>query len=199
MIYGYARVSSKEQKLDRQLDEFSNFGIDKLYTDKLSGKNMERPSYQELRKTIKKGDLLVVSSIDRLGRNYDLITEEWRYITKVIGADIKVLDMPILDTRENPENITSRLISDIVLQLLGYVAQVEREKTKARQRAGIESARKRGVHLGREALKLPENANEFFIKYHKGELTQSECAKALKISRATFIKNYRKEFLNESI
>ncbi|MDE6676102.1 MAG: recombinase family protein, partial [Clostridia bacterium] len=123
MIYAYARVSSADQNLDRQIDSFVNFGVEKrnIYSDKKSGKNFERENYLKLVKKLKKGDLLIVKSIDRLGRNYDMIIEEWTRITKQVGADILVLDMPLLDTRAHDNDLTGRLISDIVLQLLSYV------------------------------------------------------------------------------
>lgn len=127
--YGYARVSAKDQNLDRQLDAFSEYGLhpNMVYTDKASGKDFDRPEYQQLLRVLKAGDVLVIKSIDRLGRNYDEILDEWRRITKDIGAEVVVLDMPLLNTGDRINGVTDALISDIVLQLLSYVAQVERE------------------------------------------------------------------------
>ena len=142
MIYGYARVSSREQNLTRQLDSFSAFGIEKkrIYSDKKSGKDFERTNYLRLLKKLKAGDLLVIKSIDRLGRNYNTIIEEWSRITKQIGADILVLDMPLLDTRDKENSLVGKFISDIVLQILSFVAENERENIRARQREGIAAA-----------------------------------------------------------
>lgn len=165
MIYGYARVSSKDQNLDRQLEEFKkwekehNQTIDLIYSDKESGKNFERKSYQKLKSDLKEKDLLIIKSIDRLGRNYEMIIEEWHDITKKIKADILVLDMPLLDTRDRKENLTGKFISDIVLQLLSYVAETERANIKSRQAEGIKIAQAKGVKFGR-----PNTYNEDFIK-----------------------------------
>ena len=131
MIYGYVRVSTKEQNEDRQLVAMREFGVNRIYTDKQSGKDFERPQYQKLLRKLKKADTLVVKSIDRLGRNYEEILEQWRMITKEKGAAIVVLDMPLLDTRQN-RDLTGTLIADIVLQLLSYVAQTEREFIRQR-------------------------------------------------------------------
>lgn len=141
--YAYARVSSKSQNLARQLDGFAAMGITKnhIYSDKLSGKDFERSNYEKLINKLKKGDLLVISSLDRLGRNYDMILREWTHITKNLCADILVLDMPLLDTRSRTGDLTGRFIADLVLQVLSYVAQKERENTRQCQRKGIASAK----------------------------------------------------------
>ena len=131
MIYGYARVSTKDQNLDRQIEELKRY-TDKIFADKLSGKDFERQEYKQMIKKLKKGDLVIIKSIDRLGRNYDLIIEEWQRITKKIGANIKVLDMPLLDTTQTQE-LTGKFISDLVLQILSYVAETERKNIKQRQ------------------------------------------------------------------
>ena len=148
-IYGYIRVSSKEQCIDRQIIALneSEFKFEKnmIYIDKISGKNFERPAYKRLIRKIKHGDTLVILSIDRLGRNYEEILEQWRIITKDKRAYIVVLDMPLLDTRLRCDNLTGTFIADLVLQILSYVAQVERENTRRRQREGIDAAMKRGV------------------------------------------------------
>jgi Site-specific recombinases, DNA invertase Pin homologs len=152
-VYGYVRVSTKEQNLDRQLLAMHEFGVQEaqIYQEKLSGKDFERPVYQRLIKKLKPGDTLVIKSIDRLGRNYDEILEQWRILTKEKGAAIVVLDMPLLDTRQG-RDLTGTLIADIVLQLLSYVAQTEREFIRQRQAEGIAAAKARGVQFGRRAM-----------------------------------------------
>ena len=143
MVYGYIRVSTKEQHTDRQDDAFSSFNIqpENIYTDKQSGKDFDRQAYQSLIQRLSKGDLLIIKSIDRLGRNYDEILVQWRKITKEIEADIFVIDMPLLDTREKDDDPTSKLIADIVLQLLAYVAETERNFIHQRQMEGIAAAK----------------------------------------------------------
>ena len=153
-VYGYARVSSRDQNLNRQLDALGAYGVgsENIYADHASGKDFDRPRYRELLRTLGDGDVLVVLSIDRLGRNYSEILEEWRRITKELGVAIVVLDMPLLDTRtrvSGAPDVTNTLIADIVLQLLSYVAQVERENIHRRQAEGIAAARARGVRFGR--------------------------------------------------
>lgn len=154
MIYAYARVSAKDQNLQRQFAAFQEFGIEKsrVFSEKKSGKDFERKEYKRLLKRLKSGDLLVIKSIDRLGRNYSQIIEEWNRITNVIGADILVLDMPLLDTRTKAETLVGKFISDIVLQVLSFVAENERENNKIRQAEGIKAARKKGVRFGRPSF-----------------------------------------------
>ena len=149
-IYGYVRVSTKEQNVARQFGAMRKFPVEEknIVVDKFSGKDFNRPNYKKLLKTMKKGDVLVVKSIDRLGRNYDEILEQWRLLTKERHIDIVVIDMPLLDTREG-RDLTGTLIADIVLQLLSYVAQSERENIKQRQREGIMAAQARGIKFGR--------------------------------------------------
>lgn len=149
--YAYARVSAKDQNLERQLSAFYDFGVEKsrIFSDKKSGKDFERREYQRLVKKLRAGDLLVIQSIDRLGRNYDAIIAEWSRLTNDIGADILVLDMPLLDTRAKTDALVSKFISDIVLQILSFVAENERTNIKARQAEGIRMARARGVRFGR--------------------------------------------------
>lgn len=149
--YAYARVSARDQNLVRQIEAFQTFGVDKknIYSDKKSGKDFERKNYLRLLRKLKKGDLLVIKSIDRLGRNYKMITEEWRRITNEIEADILVLDMPLLDTRAKSDSLIGKFISDIVLQVLSFVAENERENIRARQAEGIALAKARGVRFGR--------------------------------------------------
>lgn len=154
MIYAYARVSAKEQNLQRQIAAFSEFGIEKsrIFSEKKSGKDFERKEYKHLLQKLKGGDLLVIKSIDRLGRNYSQIIEEWNRITNIIGADILVLDMPLLDTRTKSDTLVGKFISDIVLQVLSFVAENERENNKARQAEGIKIAREKGVRFGRPSF-----------------------------------------------
>ncbi|MEG0369834.1 MAG: recombinase family protein, partial [Hungatella sp.] len=151
--FGYIRVSSKDQNEDRQLIALSEFDIAKcnLYLDKQSGKDFNRPAYQKMIRCLKKGDLLIIKAIDRLGRNYDEIIEQWRIITKEKGADIKVLDMPLLDTRQG-RDLTGTFIADIVLQILSYVSQTERENIHQRQKEGIEAAHRKGIQFGRPSI-----------------------------------------------
>ena len=156
IIYGYARVSAKDQNEARQLIALKTFGIcqTRIFLDKQSGRDFQRPQYQRLLKRLKKGDTLVVKSIDRLGRNYNEIIEQWRILTKEKQADVVVLDMPLLDTRRG-KDLTGTLIADIVLQLLSYVAQTEREFIHQRQAEGIAAAKARGARFGRPAKPLP--------------------------------------------
>lgn len=160
-LYGYIRVSTREQNEDRQIRAMEEFGVlpDDMFCDKQSGKDFDRPGYKRLVKKIKPGDTLVIKSIDRLGRNYDEILEQWRILTKEKQADVVVLDMPLLDTRQG-KDLTGTLIADIVLQLLSYVAQTEREFIRQRQREGIETAKANGVHFGRTAMQRPDNYEE---------------------------------------
>ena len=154
MIYAYARVSAKDQNLQRQIAAFREFGIEKsrIFSEKKSGKDFERKEYKRLLQKLKGGDLLVIKSIDRLGRNYSQIIEEWNRITNIIGADILVLDMPLLDTRTKSDTLVGKFISDIVLQVLSFVAENERENNKARQAEGIKIAREKGVRFGRPSF-----------------------------------------------
>ncbi|MCM1196909.1 MAG: recombinase family protein [Roseburia sp.] len=198
MIYAYIRVSTKYQNIDRQYEEIKALNIeDKLiYIDKESGKDFDRTNYQKLIKKIKKDDLLIIKSIDRLGRNYQMILEEWARITKIIGADIKVLDMPLLDTRIEGKNLVGKFISDIVLQVLSFVAENERINIKQRQAEGIKIAKEKGVKFGRPKIILPPNTNKILDKYINKELTNIEAAKLIKISRGTFfrlVKERKKE------
>lgn len=189
-VYGYARVSSRDQNLDRQFDALAEFGVEKrrIYCDKASGKDFERPRYRALVRKLREGDVLVVKSIDRLGRNYDEILEEWRSITKKRKASIVVLDMPLLDTREAKGSLTGVFVADLMLQLLSYVAQIERENTHQRQREGIAAARARGVRFGRPAKPLPAEFPEVRLAYLSGEITRRQAAERLGVCRTTFDK-----------
>jgi len=188
-IYGYVRVSTREQNLDRQLLSMHEFGIpDKqIYQDKQSGKDFERPAYRRLIKKLKPGDILVIKSIDRLGRNYEEILEQWRVITKEKGAAVVVLDMPLLDTRQG-RDLTGTLIADIVLQLLSYVAQTERDFIRQRQAEGIAAARARGTHLGRRQKEKPDNYPAVYELWHRGELSARSAAIRLGVNHKTFLK-----------
>lgn len=195
--YGYIRVSSREQNEDRQRIALLDWGITEqnLFVDKQSGKDFERPAYQRMIRKLRSGDLVVVKSIDRLGRNYEEILEQWRLITKKLHADIKVLDMPLLDTRQNVD-LTGTLIADLVLQLLSYVAQAERESIRQRQAEGIAAARKRGVRFGRPAMILPEAFDETYTKWCSGEITSRKAGELLGTSQTTFlnwVKRLKKE------
>lgn len=198
-MYAYGRVSAADQNLNRQIESFLQFGIKKsrIYTDKKSGKDFERTNYIQLIEKLKQGDLLVISSIDRLGRNYDMIIEEWSRITKTIGADILVLDMPILDTRTRADNLTGKFISSIVLQLLSYVAQKERENINIRQKQGIASARNRGVRFGRPQANYPKGFSETVIAYKKKQITLEEALKKHGMKKASFYSKMRR-FLQDS-
>ena len=186
--YGYIRVSSKDQNPERQLIAIRECGIgDKeIYVDRMSGKSFERPQYLKLLRRLKKGDLLVIKSIDRLGRNYSEILDQWRKITKEIGANIQVLDMPLLNTSCGHENLTGVFIADLVLQILAYVAETERSFIKQRQAEGIAAAKARGVKFGCEKCELPEEFEQYFELWSKGEISSRKAAEHLHISHSTF-------------
>lgn len=187
--YGYIRVSSREQNVARQLLAMRDYGMkDKhIFCDKMSGKDFDRPCYQKLMRKIKAGDTLVIKSIDRLGRNYDEILEQWRYITKDIQADIVVLDMPLLDTRLG-KDLTGTLIADIVLQLLSYVAQTEREFIRQRQAEGIAAAKANGVRFGRRPKKKPDGYPSVYDAWRMGRISAREAARQLEVNHKTFLK-----------
>lgn len=191
--YGYARVSTREQNLDRQLRALEEFGVDEVFADKASGKDFERPGWARLAGALRAGDVLVVKSIDRLGRDYEEVVEQWRAVTKERGADVVVLDMPLLDTRGGRGGVTGALISDIVLQLLSYVAQVERESIHQRQAEGIAAARARGVRFGRPRKRRPGLYGDAKGSYLAGDITRSEAARRLKVSVSTFDKWLRED------
>lgn len=193
MEYGYARVSTKEQNEQRQIIGLRQFGLAEknIYVDKQSGKDFERTQYQRLIRKLKDGDLLVVKSIDRLGRNYAEILEQWRIITKERRAAIVVLDMPLLDTRKT-NDLTGTLIADIVLQLLSYVAETEREFIRQRQAEGIAAAKMRGVKFGRKPLPLPENFEEIRASWRAKKLTLKQAAAACNMPAGTFYAKARK-------
>lgn len=199
--YGYVRVSSQDQNEARQYVELLEFGIPNklIYMDKLSGKNFDRPSYQTLiYKKIKPGDLIVIKSIDRLGRDYNEILKEWKYITKEKNVDIKILDMPLLDT-DQKKDLIGTLIGDIVLQLLSFVAENERVNIHQRQAEGIRAAKSRGVRFGRPQIKLPEEFDDIMYLWDKGELLSKEAIALSGLRYSTFYKKvqeYKKEKKN---
>ncbi|MCH3976984.1 MAG: recombinase family protein [Bacilli bacterium] len=190
MTYGYVRVSTITQNIDRQMDEMYKLGLEdnQIYIDKQSGKDFERVQYQILKKKLVSKDLVIIKSIDRLGRDYSMIIDEWHYITKVIEADILVIDMPLLDTRNDSNNLVGKFISDIVLQILSFVAETERKNIKQRQAEGIKLAKERGVHMGRPKIKLPDNFSKIRAAYIERLITCTEAAQSLNISRGTFMK-----------
>lgn len=194
--YAYARVSARDQNLARQINAFLAFGVDKknIFADKKSGKDFERKEYVRLTKKLRRGDLLVIKSIDRLGRNYEQIISEWSDIIYKRGADILVLDMPLLDTRTQADTLIGKFISDIVLQILSFVAQNERENIRARQKEGIAEAKRRGVKFGRPPKSYPKEFYEKAEEYRAGRLSAKEAAQALGISRGDFYYHIRKVF-----
>ena len=192
MIYGYVRVSSKDQNEDRQIIAMREYGVKKIYLEKQSGKDFNRPHYQMLLRKLNQDDILVVKSIDRLGRNYEEILEQWRLITKVKKAAIVVLDMPLLDTRKD-RDLIGNLISDIVLQLLSYVAQTERDFIHQRQREGIDAAKARGVKFGRAPMDRPSEYIAVLALWKQGEISAREAGRRLNITYKTFLRWARME------
>ena len=192
--YAYIRVSSKEQHVDRQLNALEPYDIPRknIFIDYQSGKDFERPEYQKLIKRLKEGDLLIVKSIDRLGRNYEDILIQWQHITKEIKADILVLDMELLDTRKKADNLTGTLIADLVLQIFAYVAQTEREFIRQRQAEGIAAARQKGKRLGRLPNVMPDNFEKICCMCQRGELSTRKAAEILNIPHTTFYRHYQK-------
>lgn len=186
-IYGYCRVSTVEQNEARQLIAMDEAGVprDGIFTDKQSGKDFDRPAYQKLLRKLKEGDLLYIKSIDRLGRNYEEIIEQWRVLTKVKKADIVVLDMPLLDTRRD-KNLLGNFIADLVLQVLSFVANMERDNIRQRQAEGIAAAKARGVKFGRPGTTLDENFPDVLWAVQNGLISKSKAAYLLEIPVSTF-------------
>lgn len=191
-IYGYVRVSSTDQNEDRQMLEMKKLSINKcnIYMDKKSGKDFDRKNYRSLLLKLKKGDLLYILSIDRLGRNYEEIQNQWRVITKEIGADICVIDMPLLDTRQG-KDLMDTFIADLVLQILSFVAQNERENIKKRQAQGIAVAKANGVRFGRPEKELPDNFIALVNQWKKKKIPLSCILEQCKISESTFYRRLR--------
>ena len=192
-IYGYVRVSSTDQNEDRQMMALNKVNVPEknIYTDKLSGKDFNRPQYKKLVRKRKAGDLLYILSIDRLGRNYEEIQNQWRILTKEIGIDICVLDMPLLDTM-NGKDLMGTFIADLVLQILSFVAQSERENIKKRQQEGIAAAKAKGVKFGRPPLPLPENFHEVHQAWRNKKITLRQAAEASGMPEGTFYGKARK-------
>lgn len=188
MKIGYARVSTVDQNEARQMEALREDGVDRIYMDKKSGKDFNRPEYQKMISELHKGDVLVIHSIDRLGRNYEEIITEWRKITKEIEADIIVQDMPLLNTSQN-KDLTGTLIADIVLQLLSYVAQRERENIRQRQKEGIAIAKTRGKYKGRAKKEIDKKLFEDTkARWQNGEITKIQFAEIIGVSRGTLYK-----------
>lgn len=193
--FAYCRVSSTDQNEDRQVEAMLELGINErdIFIDKCSGKNFDRPQYQALKLQLREGDVLVIKSIDRLGRNYKQICEEWRGIVRDIKANIKVVDMPILDTTRT-DGLIGEVISDIVLQLLGYVAEQERAFIKQRQAEGIKLAKEKGKRLGKPPIQYPDNWSEVYTIWKSGSITAREAMKRLNLKPTSFYKlakNYK--------
>ena len=188
MEYGYARVSTREQNEERQLIALRRYGLgdSQIILDKQSGKDFDRCGYRRLLRRLREGDVLIVKSIDRLGRNYHEILEQWRIITKEKRASVVVIDMPLLDTRQSLD-LTGTLISDIVLQLLSYVAQTEREFIRQRQAEGIAAAKARGVRFGRPRMERPQEFDEIRMRWERGELSARAAGRLLHITHRTFL------------
>ncbi len=189
-IYGYVRVSTKEQCEERQVLALRKFPVDQenIFMDKLRGKDFNRPQYQKMMRRLRKGDLLVVTSIDRLGRNYSEILEQWRKLTREKQVDIAVLDMPLLDTRRTEDDLTGIFVADLVLQILSYVAQTERDNIHRRQTEGIEAAKLRGVRFGRPRKKIPEEFETVKRAWIDKEISSRKAAEKLGIAQDTFLR-----------
>lgn len=189
MDYGYVRVSTKDQNEDRQVQALLELGIgyDHIFVDKCSGKDFSRIKYKKLLRLLKKGDILFVKSIDRLGRNYDEILEQWRKITKEKGTDIVILDMPLLDTRRK-NDLMGTVIADIVLELLSYVAQTEREFIRLRQAEGIAIAKDKGIHFGRKPMDKPENYERVKNRWLEGKISARSAGNELSVHHQTFLR-----------
>jgi DNA invertase Pin-like site-specific DNA recombinase len=190
MKYGYVRVSSREQNIDRQMTAMKEQGIakEKIFVDRATGKNFNRKGYKRMMRKVKPGDEIFIKSIDRLGRNYDEIITQWKIITKDKAVHIVVIDFPLLDTRKHVNGLTGTFIADLVLQVMSYVAQIERENTHKRQLEGIREARKRGVRFGRRPIAKPDNFDEVAALWQNGQVSLRAGAKLLNVSHATFSK-----------
>lgn len=193
-VFGYARVSSRDQNLGRQIDALKAAGVNErdIFTDKASGASFDRAGYQALLQVLRPGDCVVILSLDRLGRNYTEIRNQWQHITREIGADIFVIDSPMLDTRKHGD-LDQRFIADLVLEILAYVAERERQSIRERQRQGIELARKEGKHMGRPSATKPDNWDAVISEWQAGNITATEAMKQLNMKRTTFYKLVKAE------
>lgn len=193
--YGYIRVSTRDQNPDRQYAALKEMSVNEkdIFLDKISGKNFERPSYSKMIKKLKKGDIVVIKSIDRLGRNYTEILEQWRHITREIGADIQVIDMPLLNTASCPEDLTRVFISDLVLQILAYVAETERKFIRQRQAEGIALAKSNGIQFGRNKKAVPDDFYLYYEKWKNGELSVRKASALLGMNHVTFYRRCKEE------
>jgi len=192
-IYGYCRVSSADQNEDRQVEAMKDLGIpkSKIFVDKVSGKDFNRAMYQKLVSKLQKGDLLYIKSIDRLGRNYDSIREEWRMLTKELGVDVVVIDFPLLDTRIG-KDLMGTFIADLVLQVLSFVAEFERTNIKQRQKEGIATAKAKGVKFGRPTQKTPENFQEIIELWEMEKISFQQALEMSGLKESTFYNKLRK-------
>ena len=193
--YAYIRVSTREQNMDRQLAAIEPYHIPEknIYCDHQSGVNFARPAYQRLMKRMRCGDLLIIKSVDRLGRNYGEILNQWQYITKTLQADIFVIDMPLLDTRVKEDNLTGAFVADLVLQILAYVAQTERDFIRQRQAEGIAAAKAKGKKFGRKCAEMPEEFDALFQKWKNGNISLRKAAAEIGVSHSTFYRWCRKK------
>ena len=199
MNYGYVRVSTIAQNLDRQSEELAKLGIDEkhIYSDKESGKDFNRTNYKKLLKKLKPGDVLFIKAIDRLGRNYNMVLDEWRILTKEKGIDIVVIDMPLLDTRIEGKNLVGKFIADVVLQVLSFVAENERETMRQRQAEGIRIAKAKGVKFGRPAIQISDNFNDIVRLYKEKKITSDEAIVKSGLTRGTFYRKIKYLLNNE--
>ena len=193
MEYGYARVSTNAQHIDRQLEGLHEVGLtdNVIFVDKESGRDFDRTNYKKLKRALKSGDVLFVKSIDRLGRDYAMILEEWRVLTKEKGIDIVVIDMPLLDTRIEGKNLVGKFIADVVLQVLSFVAENERSQMRQRQAEGIRMAKLRGVRFGRPMVSSPDNLDEIIDRCLNGEITSKTACQLSGLTRGTFYRRLK--------
>lgn len=199
--YGYIRVSAKDQNPDRQYEALLQYGIRKpdIFIDRISGKDFNRPEYKRLIRKVKKGDVIVVKSIDRLGRNYEEIIDQWQLICKVKAVDIEVIEFPLLNTNQRKDGLTGIFISNITLQILAYLAQTEREFIKKRQAEGIAIAKAKGVHFGAERLDVPEEFDDAYDLWVKGEISTRQAAEQSGMSHSTFFRRSKERILAEKM
>lgn len=194
-VYGYIRVSSKSQNERRQIDALRQYGVDErdIFIDKVSGKDFERPNYQIMKSRLMAGDVVVVLDLDRLGRNYDEMAKEWQEITRDKNCDIEIINMPILSTVQKNESLDTKFLADMIFAILSYVAQRERESIKERQREGIQSARDRGIPLGRPVIEKPKEFSEVYQRVQNKEITNKQAMSMLGLKPNTYYKFVNQE------